>query len=555
MPAAERRPSVTPSPEQFKRPLRSVRAIFVGPWSMWPRVAIGCVVGVLACTRAEMSGAGPRQASEAVAASSCERPGAELEASWSPESKALASAAMQRLDGAWVEPLRARTFARLDQLGKELALMQAESCEALQRRQVTQQAYDAMRACSERSVIEQRAVVEALKHPAKEQLFRVDRALALVEEDRRVCRDEAAFAGYDAPAADAGARRARERQARARAYRVLGDARASETLESALAEAQSSSSARVKVGVWIDHSSNSDADLAAARREAREALNLAAADGYELGVVLAEAQLARLDEREKNYSAALEVYARVLERMRGLLGERHPYVVRIYARIGVSHSFSGDHARARAATLKALQIAREWFGEQHPETADAYRRLAIIDTLLGDPRSALAEHGRALDVWRALLGEQHPETAEAYGRVGAAHGRSQQHARAIGMVSHALAIQRDILGERHAETADSYFSLGVVHYAMQDYAQALPNYSRALEIRREVFGEKHWKVASGYCELGATYHGLKDYPRALDGYARALSIQQLLGEEVLAAARIRRAMKALCNDGYTPACT
>lgn len=70
------------------------------------------------------------------------------------------------------------------------------------------------------------------------------------------------------------------------------------------------------------------------------------------------------------------------------------------------HTKLGEHERARAYALRALELQRASLGEQHPAVGTSLNNLGALEPKIGRPREALDLARQALAIWEKSEGPQ-----------------------------------------------------------------------------------------------------------------------------------------------------
>ncbi len=218
-------------------------------------------------------------------------------------------------------------------------------------------------------------------------------------------------------------------------------------------------------------------DLARANELVAEALALARAHAYRLGVAMAIHGFGHAAEWQGEYEQAAGRYEEALVLFREL-GE--PVWEGVTLRhLGLTASALGDHARAAARHEEALAV---WRGLDHLwGVPAALRDLADLALLRGDLRAALRLYRDSLGRWRVLRERFHaPGCLWGLARVALATGQAESAARLLGAVNAleaamGLVLPPDALAEYDDAATAARACLGEAGFAAAWAAgQALP---------------------------------------------------------------------------------
>ncbi|KAJ6548787.1 P-loop containing nucleoside triphosphate hydrolase protein [Mycena capillaripes] len=191
------------------------------------------------------------------------------------------------------------------------------------------------------------------------------------------------------------------------------------------------------------------------------------------------------------YKQAEELYEKVLEKRRKLLGDDHPDTITALRNLAATFSTSGQLHRAAELEGIVLEKRRKLLGEYHPDTLDAMYNLAATFTESGQLQKAEELQVIVLEKRRKLLGEDHPDTLDAMYYLAATFSRSGQLQRAEELQVIVLEKRRKLLGEDHPHTLDVMHNLANTFSNSGQLRKAGELEVVVLAKQRKLLGEDH----------------------------------------------------------------
>ncbi|MBL8969579.1 MAG: serine/threonine protein kinase [Myxococcales bacterium] len=245
------------------------------------------------------------------------------------------------------------------------------------------------------------------------------------------------------------------------------------------------------------------------------------------GEIVRRGYLGHLHELRGELRAALAEYNVALEQARASFpGDDHPQVATALDDLAGMQQKQGDYTAARANYEKVLQIREATQGPGHPRVAEALGHLGRVALDQGQLERARGLFERALGLCDGLRACGPADRAEAlvnFGRVEHALGH---HAEAQSLHEEALSLYESLYGREHGKIAGILVALGGFARHQERYDEATAFYQRALAIQRKLHAEDHPAMAAIHARLGtlARVRGRLDEARA--ALEQALAIHE-----------------------------
>ena len=244
---------------------------------------------------------------------------------------------------------------------------------------------------------------------------------------------------------------------------------------------------------------------------------------YVHGTVLAV--VGGLYQRLGAYDRAQVFLQRGEERLRPLLGEQHPEVLRIASDLADVYLDRKLLLPARDLLTETVQAQRR-LPQGKADLAISLLRLAGVEAGLGDTTAAEALLAESLELRRDLYGEDSLEVADARNMRAQLARQARDLETAERLFQQVLEVRRRRLGDDHREVLTTLSDLAVCAYDRQDFARAEETLLQVVSLTERIYGPVHRNVANPLINLGAVQRKLGHYDAAVPVLERALDIQR-----------------------------
>jgi serine/threonine protein kinase len=169
-------------------------------------------------------------------------------------------------------------------------------------------------------------------------------------------------------------------------------------------------------------------------------------------VMAAQNDLVELYNDVGAYEAAIAHSESLIDNVKRVLGDQHPYLVEAYiTRAGTSRA-TGAIEEAGQYAEQALNLAQKVYGDAHQVTARAMNLMAVIAYVHGDLDLALERMREASQLFDLAMGTDHPESWDVKTNLVALLNMTGQFDEAITTVKPVYETQREVLGASHRST-------------------------------------------------------------------------------------------------------
>ena len=233
-----------------------------------------------------------------------------------------------------------------------------------------------------------------------------------------------------------------------------------------------------------------------------------------------------------DYESAFEMYNKALQIFRlNSENEETKEFIRSYNLLGIYYYNVGDIDKAKAYTLKEIEISKRLHGEHYRELSTSYENLSAIYDDAGINDSAVFYGEKARDIEFAAAGGESADMASVLYNLGMVYKHyammdndEEYIEKSAAAYQEALRIAIMHFGENSSIVADIYHSISALYDYLEDYENAIVYAEKDLEISKAIYGDHHPLVAESYNGMGLTYYYLGDYDKASMCYYKALSI-------------------------------
>ncbi|KAJ6564845.1 hypothetical protein B0H19DRAFT_1068345 [Mycena capillaripes] len=234
----------------------------------------------------------------------------------------------------------------------------------------------------------------------------------------------------------------------------------------------------------------------------------------------------------QRYKQAEELFVKLLEKQRKLLGDNHPDTLNAMCSLAATFSNSGQLQKAEELEVIVLEKRRKLLGEDHPDTLNAMHNLAVTYSNSGQLQKAEELQAIVLEKERKLLGEDHLDTLNAMYNLAVTFANSGQLQKAEELEVIVLEKRRKLLGEDHPDTLNAMHNLADTFSKSGQLQKAEEVQVIVLEKRRKLLGEDHPDTLSAMHNLAATFYGSGQLQKAEELQVIVLEKRRnLLGED------------------------
>lgn len=268
------------------------------------------------------------------------------------------------------------------------------------------------------------------------------------------------------------------------------------------------------------------------------------------------------------YHTSEDLFRRVLETERSVLGEKHPDTLNSMRNLADVLSTQGKYDEAEGRHRHTLTLSEMELGMKHPDTLTSMNNLAstllkqgkyeeaeqrfrqtltLSETELGmkHPRTLtsmnnLAEtlrkqskydeadqlHRRTLTLMEREQGMNHPDTLTSMTNLALVLSDQCQYEEAERMLRETLSLTVSILGNEHPETLISMNSLAIVLANQSKYDEAERMLRETLKLRETVLGSEYPDTLKSMHNLGVTLNNQEKYEEAERMYRKTLMLRE-----------------------------
>jgi tetratricopeptide (TPR) repeat protein len=248
--------------------------------------------------------------------------------------------------------------------------------------------------------------------------------------------------------------------------------------------------------------------------------------------------LAEAYRMSRKLDKAMPLYLETLDKMKALLGPKHPDTLMSMANLALGYATSGQLDKAIPLYIEVLAARRIKPGNDHLDTLTSMNNLARAYATTGKPEKALPLYEEALPLVKDVHDPEHPLAQTIRINLGKLYCDSKQGAKAVAVWTEYLATRRKQApkDDPRLTTELSMFAQGLLR--CDEFTAAEPLLRECLAIR-EKNQPDHWGTFSTQSMLGGALLGQKKHadaaPLLVAGYegmkAREKTIPKTGGSE------------------------
>lgn len=233
-----------------------------------------------------------------------------------------------------------------------------------------------------------------------------------------------------------------------------------------------------------------------------------------------------------DYQNAIILLEKVIDIVKGVLGENNVYTATLYNNLGELYYFVGDYPKAQSLYQQALTSLNATEEEDSLNTAIFINNLGKIYHSQGNYPQAESSYQQALTIAKKVSGEKNLTVANLLNNLGDLQRLQGNYPQAKSFYEKALTIGEEVAGKNNPDSAIFLNNLALLYYIQGDYKKAEPLYHQALNIKKEVFGENHPDIATLLNNLAELYRMQGNYEKAKSFYQQSLILsKKILGEK------------------------
>ncbi|MEE9356314.1 MAG: tetratricopeptide repeat protein, partial [Methylococcaceae bacterium] len=242
-------------------------------------------------------------------------------------------------------------------------------------------------------------------------------------------------------------------------------------------------------------------------------------------------RIAKIHNKEKDYSNAELAYREVLSIEETLYGKGDPRLIKTLTRLAISKVYQNKDAQAESIYRRTLAICEK-------NSPEKQRCFSFVAYGLGRTYYHRHEYKRAVPFLQRFLKIQKSIQADqkyiskALRKLAKSYKELKHPKKAVQFYDQALSLDEKFYGPEHAEVATDLSNLARLYRELGEPAQAITLYLRALSIREKIYGTEHVDVVHILDNLASAYADSGEYAQASLLYERALaSKEKLFGSE------------------------
>lgn len=209
---------------------------------------------------------------------------------------------------------------------------------------------------------------------------------------------------------------------------------------------------------------------------------------------------ARLSEKQKKFSDAIEKYKEAVELTKSIHGKESVHLIPVYkewAKLEQSKGKNTNHERAIDLLQRAHSVATANYKDGDEELINTALMLARAYSMTRKEEAAVSAESymnECLVSCTNTYGPEHPKTLSVQDELARILIQTNRHREALKLLRSTMNVKCSVYGDYSAPVADTLTLMAAVHLADSDLERALKAYQKCFDIHSLMLGEKHKKT-------------------------------------------------------------
>ena len=192
----------------------------------------------------------------------------------------------------------------------------------------------------------------------------------------------------------------------------------------------------------------------------------------------------------------------------------------------------GRYRTSQDLYRRVLDTRRNVLGEKHPDTLRGMHHVAGLLFLLGDYEESERMHRETLALREIELGKEHEYTLNSMSSLGIALADQGKYGEAELISRHTLTLRETVLGKKHLSTLESMDNLALVLYYQEKDEEAECICRETLALRKTMLGKEHPRTLNSMNTLAVQLSKQTKWDDAERLYRETLVLREtILGKE------------------------
>ena len=232
------------------------------------------------------------------------------------------------------------------------------------------------------------------------------------------------------------------------------------------------------------------------------------------------------------YKEAIQLFQKILEARKLILGDEHPNTLKVMNNLAKSFRKLGRYQESVQLCIETQELRKRILGDEHPDTLESMNGLAESSSELCQYQEDWTLYEDMLELRKHILGDKHPNTFRSINVLAVSYSKRAQHQVVMNLYGQTLALRKRILGDDHLDTFRSMYGLALSYSRLGQHQEAMNLYKKTLELRKRILGDEHSDTLESMNGLAGSYFELCQYQEATNLFEKTLELRKrILGDD------------------------
>ena len=250
--------------------------------------------------------------------------------------------------------------------------------------------------------------------------------------------------------------------------------------------------------------------------------------GYRISTCVAARWFAYFYNDFGRYRTSKDLYCRVLETRRNVLGEKHPDTLRSMGSVAGLLYRLGNYEKSERMHRETLALREIELGKEHSDTLRSMNSLGLVLADQGKYGEAESIHRHTLILREKVLGKKHLSTLESMNNLASVLSYQEKDEEAECIFGETLALLRTILGKEDPYTLISMNNLALLLDKRRKWDEAERLYRETLALRETILGKEHPDTLSSMQNLAAMLAHQERFEEAEPIFRETLMLREMI---------------------------
>ena len=217
------------------------------------------------------------------------------------------------------------------------------------------------------------------------------------------------------------------------------------------------------------------------------------------------ASLASTYRTKGRWNEAEELFVQVMETFKRVLGQEHPSALTSMAHLASTYRDQGRWKETEGLEVQVMETSLRVLGREHPDTLASMANLALTFWNQGRWKEAEELFVQVVETFKRVLGQKHPSTLTSMANLASTFWNQGRCKEAEELFVQVMETRKRVLGQEHPSTLNSIANLALTFWNQGRWKEAEELFVQVVETRKRVLGRDHPSTLTSMTNLATTY--------------------------------------------------